>query len=406
MKTFLLATAAITLAGTAAWAVDDDERHTRVRFAGGPAMAWNQDGTVIEIRGEDGERTIHMQGSGSDATLNVNGQDIQIRGNSVFIDGQAVETNGAAMIIIDGDEIRVVNDGDTHRFDGQFELHMAERAEEMAWMAADMENFRFEFDSEGIEADVMASLEAALAGLEGDAMSDHDSRRWTQMTEAEREEAREAMEGAREEIREAMETMRTEMRDAHRFSEDEMRRVRVEMHHATGEAEHAAREEARLHRDMAREEARAHRDEAHAARNEAEAAREEAHAARAEAHAERQHVMRWQSAANDSDRVEQSVRVERSDDGRRQVWVNDEEQTGDDLVSWLNQLEAERLAGGPAGDSRHVERRVIRLDRPDGSSREVDLSGRRVIVLRSDDDQNGERVFEFEIEDNDDDSED
>ena len=399
MKTFLLATAAITLAGTAAWAVDDDERHTRVRFAGGPAMAWNQDGTVIEIRGEDGERTIHMQGGSSDATLNVNGQDIQIRGNSVFIDGQAVETNGAAMIIIDGDEIRVVNDGDMHRFDGQFELHMAERAEDMAWMAADMENFRFDFDAEGIEADVMASLEAALAGLEGEMMSDHDSRRWEEMTEADREEAREAMEEAREEIREAMETMRTEMRDAHRTSEDEMRRVRVEMRHANGEAEHAAREEARMHRDMAREEARAHREEAHAARN-------EAHAARAEAHAERQHVMRWQSAANDSDRVEQSVRVERDENGRRQVWVNDEEQTGDDLVSWLNQLEAERLAGGPAGDTRRVERRVIRLDSPDGSTREVDLSGRRVIVLRSDDDQNGERVFEFVTEDNDDDSED
>lgn len=369
MKTILLATAAVALAGTAAWALDDDNRHTRIRVAGDHSMTRTQDARVIEIRSEDGGRTIHMQGSGSESTLNVNGQDIRIRGDHVTIDGQEVETDGASFIIIDGDEIRVVNDGDLHRFDGQFELHMAERAEDFARMAEDMGNFRFEFDAEGMRAEVMASLEAALAGLDSDIMIDHDSHRWEELSEAERESARASMQAAREEIREAMQTMRAEMRDAQLSGDDEMRRVRVELSHASREASRAGRDEARAARDEAR--------------------------------AERHHSMHREAAANDSGRVEQDIRVERSDDGRRQVWVNDEEQTGDDLIGWLNQIEAERLAGGPAGERRHQERRIIHLDREDGASREIDLAGRRVIVLRSDDDHNGERVFEIEIEEND-----
>ncbi len=380
MKTFLLATAAVTLAGTAAWALDDDNRHTRIRVAGDSAMTQDEGGTVIEIRGEDGERTIHMQRNGSDATLNINGQDIQIRGHQITIDGQEVETEGAAIIIIDGDEIRVVNDGDMHRFDGQFELHMAERAEHHARMAGEMDNFRLEFDTEGLQEEVMASLEAALAGLDDDVMAGLGSHRWGEMTEAERESAQASMQAAREEIREAMRGLRTELREAHRTSGDEMRRVHVEMRH------------------VARDAARASRDEAHAARD-------AAHAARDEARMDRHHFIIQESGAHDSERVERSIRVERGEDGRRQVWVNDEEQTGDDLVGWLNQIEADRLAGGPAGEARHVERRIVRLDRGDGSSRDVDLTGRRVIVLHSGDGPNGEHVFEIEIEDKEDGSE-
>ena len=387
MKTFLLATAAATLAGTAAWAFDDDNRHMRVRVAGDSAMTQDQDGTVIEIRGEDGERTIHMQRNGSDATLNINGQDIQIRGHHVMIDGQEVETDGAAIIIIDGDEIRVVNDGDMHRFDGQFELHMAERAEHHARMASEMEDFQFEFDSEGMQEEVMASLEAALAGLDSDVMADHDSHRWAEMTEAERETAQASMQAAREEIHEAMQGLRTELREAHRAGSDEMRRVHVEMRHASRDA------------------ARAGRDAARAGRDAAHAERDVARMERDEARMERRHIIHRESAADEGERVEQNIRVERSEDGRRQVWVNDEEQTGDDLVGWLNQIEADRLAGGPEGEARHIERRIVRLNHEDGSSREVNLTGRRIIVLRSDDEHNGERVFEFEIEDSEDKSE-
>lgn len=240
MKTFLLATAAVTLAGTAAWALDDDSRHSGDRVANDHTMTWNQDGTVIEIRGEDGERTIHMQGGGGDTTLSVNGQEIQIRGDHVLVDGQEIETSDNSIIIIDGDEIRVVNDSDMHRFNGRFAYHMAERAADMARMAAGMEHFRFDFDSEGMQADVMASLEAALAGLDRDIVINGETRDWETMTEAERTEVRESLEEARRDIREAMEEMRVEMREARHAGDDEMRRVHVELRHADRDARHTA----------------------------------------------------------------------------------------------------------------------------------------------------------------------
>ncbi|WP_339742869.1 hypothetical protein [uncultured Maricaulis sp.] len=401
MKTFLLATAAVTLAGTAAWAVDDDNRHPGVRVANDHAMTWTQGGTVIEIRGEDGERTIHMQGSGADSRLTINGQEVQIHGNHVVIDGQEVEADGATTIIVDGDEIRVLNGGDRDRFDSQFVMHMAERAENAARMAGDMDQFRFEFDSEGMEHDVMASLEAALEGLDHDVLIESDSRDWGAMTEAERETARASMENAREEIRQAMEAMRGEMREAALEGRDESRRASVEMRHVAREAARAGRDEARAARDEARvqrDSARGEREAARVERHHVRVERDAVRVARNEARVERHHSMSQDPSMDNGRHDEQDIRVESSDDGRRQIWVNGEEQTGDDLVSWLNQLEADRLAGGRTGEGRRQERRIVRLNREDGSASEVDLTGRRVIVLRSDDADNDRRVFEFEFE--------
>lgn len=379
MKTFLLATAAVALAGTAAWALDDDNRQTRVRIAGDPASAWTQSGTVIEIRGEDGTRTIHIQGDSPHSRLTVNGQTVDITDQGVMIDGQLVETDGAGMIIVDGDRIQVMNDGDFSRFDGQFERHMGERAEHRIHMAEGMHEFRFDFDSEGMRTEVMESLEAALAGLDSENFMAGHSRDWDELSEEEREDVRASIEDARQEIREAMRDMRVEMREARELGEHETRRVRVELSHA------------------ARDAARADRDEAHARRDEARAARDEAlEEARTERH---QMMMRRESVTDDDHRVEGNIRVERSEDGRRQVWINGEEQTGDDLVSWLNQLEAERLAGALTDQPRRHERRIVRFDREDGSSREVDLSGRRIIVLRGGDEDGAERVFEFDTRD-------
>ncbi|WP_417496987.1 hypothetical protein [Maricaulis sp.] len=391
MKTILLATAAITLAGTAAWAIDDDNRHTRLRVTGDRAA--DAPGTMIEIRGEDGERTIHIQGDAPATRLTVNGQTVEIDGNSVMIDGQRVETEGAGVIIVEGDEIQVLRDGDFNRFDGRFTRHMAERAEHTARMAEGMHDFHFEFDSEGMRTEVLDSLTAALAGLDSETFRDGNSSDWDDMSEAERQEVRAALEDARAEIREAMREVQVELREAR----DEGRRVRVEMmHEARRDEARAERDEVRSHRDQARAERdaeRAVRDEIRAARDEA---RELAREARNEARIARHNVMRWETTGDGDGYQEQSVRIERNDDGRRQVWVNGEEQTGDSLVDWLNRIEAERLAGGPA--DRHRERRIVRFDRDDGSSDEVDLTGRQVIVLRSDDDDGARRVFEFEFE--------
>ncbi|SDM29758.1 hypothetical protein [Maricaulis salignorans] len=393
MKKLLLATAAAALAGTAAWALDDDNHRTHVRIAAAPAMGGGQSATVIEIRGEDGTRTIHIQGDSPHSRLTVNGQSIVIGDDGVMIDGQLVETDGAGLIIVDGEQIQVMNDGDFNRFDGQFERHMSERAEALAHMSQGRHEFRFDFDSEGVETEVIASLEAALAGLESERAMAGNSRDWDALSEAEREEVRASIEEARQEIREAMREMRVEMREARELGDSESRRVRVEMRHAAREAAHAERDAAHAHRDAAR----AARDEARSERDQArEEARQEARVLREQ----RRHVGRVATHGGEENR---SIRVERTDDGRRQVWVNGEEQTGDDLISWLNQLEAERLAGGMDGEPRRQERRIVRFDREDGSSREVDLTGRRVIVLRGGEADEGERVFEFEFDDRDED---
>ncbi|WP_417496418.1 hypothetical protein [Maricaulis sp.] len=393
MKKFLLATAAATLAGTAAWALDDDNHRTQVRIGAAPAMDRSQPGTVIEIRGDDGTRTIHIQGDSPHSRLSVNGQSIVIDDDGVLIDGQRVESDGAGLIIVDGERIQVMNDGDFNRFDGQFERHMSERAEALAHMSQGRHEFRFDFDSEGMRTEVMASLEAALAGLDAERTMAGDSRDWGRLSEAEREEVRASIEEAREEIREAMREMQVEIREARELGDTESRRVRVEMRHAAREAAHAERDAAHARRDAmhaARDEARSDRDRAR------DEARQEARVVRDQ----RRHVDR---AAMQGAQESRSIRVERSDDGRRQVWVNGEEQTGDDLVSWLNQLEAERLAGGLNDEPQRRERRIVRFDREDGSSREVDLSGRRVIVLRGGEDDEAERVFELEINDRDED---
>jgi hypothetical protein len=78
---------------------------------------------------------------------------------------------------------------------------------------------------------------------------------------------------------------------------------------------------------------------------------------RAERHSEREgrdserHVFIERLHADENRRARTAeegrrIRIMEDAEGNRRVWVNGEEQTGDDLTNWLNRLEAERLDGG------------------------------------------------------------
>ena len=105
MKRILLAGGAIATLSAAAWAMDDDKQHTmRVQVEDGHSIVVGGDGPVVELRGADGERTIHMERDGADTTITVNGQNVEIHNGEVIVDGQRVEAGPNSMIVVDGDE--------------------------------------------------------------------------------------------------------------------------------------------------------------------------------------------------------------------------------------------------------------------------------------------------------------
>ncbi|MEA1943131.1 MAG: hypothetical protein U9P68_12880 [Pseudomonadota bacterium] len=368
MKRILLAGAAIATLGAAAWAMDDDKRHTRIHVEDGHSVVMNGGGhgPVVELRGDNGERTIHMERDGESTTIRINGQTVEIADGEVTVDGQRVEVGRDGMIIVDGGEIRVVENDFDIEFDTEFAAHMAERAEHLARMHEDFAgNFVFEFDAEGLEADVMASLEETLADLEN--RDFHHSGDWEDLSPEEREEVREALAEAREEVREAMQEVRREVAGLEREMAGERRRVRVELRNAQREMARAEREMARAERDVARE-----RRHVEIRRRDAEA-----NAADAARHHVRIHRERLDGDAAGDRR---DVRIEEDDDGRRRVWIDGQEQTGDDLTRWLNQLETDRLAGAQDG---RIHRRVERLHLDGEDDRRViELDGgNRVVIL-------------------------
>jgi archaellum component FlaG (FlaF/FlaG flagellin family) len=505
MKKFLLAATALTLSATAAWAIDDDHHQTRIAAAHGTRVIIADDGPVIEVRGADGERTIHVERDGEDSTINVNGQEIIVRDGTVYVDGQAIESEGHSVIIVEGDEVRVIDGEDASAFGSAYAMHMGERAEHMVRMHEEMGNMRgmvVDIDVEGIETEVMVALESALAGLEVGAHFDGED--WDDLSEEEQAEVRAELEEAREEIRRAMHEVRNELRASGHEMRDEQRRMRVEMRHAGRDAAHAEREMAHAERDAARaarDAARSvrehHRmrwqdagDEHHEQReirieededgnrrvwvngeevdgddvmimgenretimrdvrvmDDGEGNRrvwvngeevEGGHARVMQMHGEhggmerrevrvevdedgnRQvwvngelaesgdvmfmersgHTMRWtdngegphvEHAMNDN------VRVEDGADGRRRIWVDGEEQTGDDLIEWLNRLESQRLAGGPAdGGDHQLHRRVMRFEAEDGAIHEMEMGGERRVVVIHTTEEHGELHIEVE----------
>ena len=212
-------------------------------------------------------------------------------------------------------------------------MHM--HALNMARMGEDMANMRVEIDIDGTHDEAMAALEGALAGLED---GSYHSEGWDEMSEEEREEVREELREAREELRdgmlemrEGMREMREGMREMDRESAHERRVImierRAEMHEHADEMREAAREMREVEREMRHVE------------------REEGH----EGHRRVMRLHRDSSGNHDmvsSESAEERVRMEEDTQGRRRIWVNGEEQTGDDLTNWLNQIEIDRLAGG------------------------------------------------------------
>lgn len=378
MKRILLAGGAIATLGAAAWAIDDDKQHTRILVSDGHQVIMNAEGRgpVVEIRGENGERTIHMERDGRDTTLRIDGQTVEIADGVVTVDGERVEAGADSVIIVGEGDIRVVERNFEMAFDTEFAAHMAERAEHLARMQTELaRNFdvEIEFDGEEVQAEVMRSLEQALANLErGDFHHESD---WNDLTPEEQAEVREGLREAREEIREAMADVRIELAEVEREMEGERRRVRIELREAERDMARAERDIARAARDADRERRRMEiirrRDE--------EAAR---------ADESRHRALAWRERTERLDLHENSsVRIEQDDDGRRRVWVDGEEQTGDALIDWLNRLEADRLAGDTERDRvrRHVERLHLEGDREHRVIESDD--GERVVILefRSDD---------------------
>ncbi|WP_291842972.1 hypothetical protein [Maricaulis sp.] len=381
MKRFLLAGAALAVTGAAAFALDDDDaRQMRVHVTTDHHATFvGDDGQVVEIRGANGDRTIHIDRDGERSVIRIDGQEIEIEENLVRVDGERIETGPRSVVVIEGDNVRVI-EGEHVRMGREFEVHMAERAEHLADMENHLARMVIDLDGvhgEALEATVMQSLEAALAGLDEDRIT--NSRDWNDLSEAEQAEVRAELREAREEMREAMEEARRELREAGRQIEVDQRQIRVEI-------ERAARDMARAERDMAR------------ARVEILRGDEERRHARIE-------VLRAGEAARMADvsRLREvmgsddvnDIRVEQTDDGRR-VWIDGEEQTGDDLVDWLNRLEVDRLSGAAHGD-RHEGRdmrrtmRIERVQRAD-NRRVIELDGGdRVVIMEIETDGDGDR---------------
>lgn len=332
MKTLLLGGAAALAIGVGAFALDDDSQRTRVHLQQGSQIHMSSDhGTVVEVRGAGGARTVHVSNSDGDSRIEIDGRTIEIDGGDVMIDGREVASGGNVVVVVDGDEIRVLDDDHHARFETRHYAHIAERAEHAARMGEELAyRTMIDIDLDGLETEIMATLEAALADLPDDlehSSYNHDSD-WDDLTPEEQEEVREAVREAREEIREAMREVRVEIREAAREAHN-ARHVEVRV---ARELERAERDIARAERDMERAERRAERN----------AERAERRRERDERRMEMRYRMDDRAESDDVD----SLRIETTDDGRRRIWVNGEEQTGDDLTDWLNRLESGRLDGG------------------------------------------------------------
>ncbi|RKR03973.1 hypothetical protein [Maricaulis maris] len=380
MRKFLLAGAALAVTGAAAFALDDDDaRQMRVHVSTDHHATFvGDDGQIVEIRGANGDRTIHIDRDGERSVIRIDGQEIEIDDNIVHVDGNRVEVGPRSVIIIDGDDVRVVEDEHV-RMGRELDIHMAERAEHLADMEHNLARIAIDldgFDGESLEATVMHSLEMALAGLDEDRVV--SSRDWEELSDEEKAEVRAELREARQEMREAMEEARRELREAGIEMEAERRHARIEV-------ERAVRDMARAERDIAR------------ARVEVLRADDEMRRARVEvlraddsrrADIERLHQVMGRDDVND-------IRIEETD-GRQRVWIDGEEQTGDDLVDWLNRLEVDRLAGADREGRRESRdaRRQMRIERVQRAD------NRRVIEL-----DGGDRVVIMEIETGEDDEE-
>ena len=100
MKRILLAGISVATLSAAAFAFDGEKQETRVRVESGHNVMIGGDGPIIELRGENGDRTLHMERDGEDTVITVNGQTIEIEDGEVRIDGQVVEAGHGSVVIL------------------------------------------------------------------------------------------------------------------------------------------------------------------------------------------------------------------------------------------------------------------------------------------------------------------
>ncbi|WP_300527799.1 hypothetical protein [Maricaulis sp.] len=320
MKKFLLAGAASILAATAAFAVDDDN-------------------TFVFHTKQDDSRVISADGA-----------EISIRDGVVYVDGQEIELEDDGIVIIEDGNVEIINHTGDHENVFVHRLDWTDHAEVMVEMGNSIGHAVFtEIDVDGISANVIATLEETLESLDEDTFvvrmdRDHDGRNWNDLTPEEQEEVRAELEEARAEIREAMAEVRIELAEVEREMAANNREIRVEVLRAHEEAAAAGRESARAEREVARAMRLAERELRRAERHAERAARREGRDAERRVLIERRHAeegARFRAAEEG-----RRIRIVEDADGNRRVWVNGEEQTGDNLTDWLNRLEAERLDGG------------------------------------------------------------
>lgn len=346
---------------------------TALAFVSSACAVTAADDDVVHFIGNDDSQSIHINTTGPETVIVVDGQRIEVRDGAVFIDGERHEGDDGRIVVANGTTIRV-GDGAGHHFswssDGDFE-DMAHVEAEIARAMAMAGRIDHDAIHEAHE-EARRAVEEAMAELD---IEDAEGHRWViengerrELTDEERAEVREAMREARDEVREAMREMRIEMRGAR----NEARNRRVEIR--------------RVERDAAR----------HAERASHSAVLAERHAERAQALRERIHA----SGAR-------SVRFE-SDDGEQRVWVDDRELEGDERTEWLNRMQLDELEGGPGehsyfysddDDGEDQDRRVM-VFRSAGDGETHEFQTRRHVVIEIDsDDEDGVEVYEFSSDD-------
>lgn len=316
MKKFLLAGAASVLAATTAFALDDDAN--------------------IVFQTKQNDRQV----------ISAEGAEISIRDGVVYVDGQEIEIEDDGIVIIEDGNVEVINHAVEHGEVFVHRMNWTEHADVMAEMGANIGHAVItEVDIDGITSNVIATLEETLSGLDEDTfvvrMNDgHNSRDWDDLTPEEQEEVREELREAREEIREAMAEVRIELAEVERERAENNREIRLEVRRAHEEARHAVRESARAEREVARAMRLAERELRRAERHAEREGRDSEH----RVFIERRHAEESRRARTAEEG--RRIRIVEDADGNRRLWVNGEEQTGDNLIEWLNRLEAERLEGG------------------------------------------------------------
>jgi hypothetical protein len=339
MKTFLTATSLVALCAATGTVLADGPQH--------------EEHEVRIIAGDGENRTI------------------EVRDGVVYIDGERIETGEHGVVVIDGDEVTLHggHDGENvlvfrNHHGAEHAARMAEHAERMAEHQAHMRVMRVDLD--GMEGQIREQLEGAMAQLEENHIL--HGRDYEELSEEERAELREDLAEAREEIREALSELHIEMAELHEEraeAEAERRELAIELRELHVENEEERRRIIIEMREVEREAAREARDHAREIAREAREAAREAHREAMDARHERHEQRRFQIRRGDGERLEgasQSIRVEEEDNGVRRVWVDGEEQTGDDLTEWLNRLEAGELSGAPTDGERRFQRRVMRGD--------------------------------------------